>query len=192
MPQHLSRSWFETRAFERRQCFNSWFWAVQSVNLCSHDVWEHTINRSYIKTLRNNNELVLTRVSLWPVRPPPPPSSCTEMCAHSQGFCTTENARAFKLQCPQGRVFVSVLSYTKIVNSHSHSGLKIKLFECRRGPGKVEKTQNAISNCSFAVSLWISPVTNGLLTDLGLTIPPKFFFENFTVKCVSTSVYSPI
>ena len=32
---------------------------------------------------------------------------------------------------------------------HSHLGLNIKLSECSRGPGKVQKTQNAISNCLF-------------------------------------------
>ena len=31
-------------------------------------------------------------------------------------------------------------------------------------------------------------MTNVLLTDLGLSVPPEFFFENFLDKCVSTSV----
>ena len=35
---------------------------------------------------------------------------------------------------------------------HSYLGLKIKMFEGPIGPGKVQKTQNAISNCLFAVS----------------------------------------
>ena len=35
-------------------------------------------------------------------------------------------------------------------------------------------------------------MTNVLLTDLGLSIPPKFFFESFIDKCVSTSVDSTI
>ena len=34
---------------------------------------------------------------------------------------------------------------------HNHLGLKIKLSECRRGPGKFQKTQNAISNCVLAL-----------------------------------------
>ena len=35
---------------------------------------------------------------------------------------------------------------------HSYLGLKIKMSECPIGPGKVQKTQNAISNCLFALS----------------------------------------
>ena len=35
-------------------------------------------------------------------------------------------------------------------------------------------------------------MTNVLVTDLGLSIPPKFFFENFIDKRVSTSVHSAI
>ena len=35
-------------------------------------------------------------------------------------------------------------------------------------------------------------MTNVLLTDLGLSIPPKFFFESFIDKCISTSVDSTI
>ena len=35
-------------------------------------------------------------------------------------------------------------------------------------------------------------MTNVLLTDLGLSIPPKFFFESFIDKYVSTSVDSTI
>ena len=31
-------------------------------------------------------------------------------------------------------------------------------------------------------------MTNVLLIDLGLSIPPKFFFESFIDKCVSNSV----
>ena len=31
-------------------------------------------------------------------------------------------------------------------------------------------------------------MTNVLLTDLGLSIPPKFFYESFIDKCVSASV----
>ena len=48
---------------------------------------------------------------------------------------------------------------------------KIKLSECSVGHGKVQKT---ISNCLFA--------------DLGLNIPPKFFFESFLDDCVSATV----
>ena len=62
---------------------------------------------------------------------------------------------------------------------HSHLGLKIKLSA--EVTDKVQKTQNAISNCLFAL---LSPMTKGLLTDLGLSIPPKFFFENFIDNCV--------
>ena len=60
-------------------------------------------------------------------------------------------------------------------------GLKIKLSECPIGPGKVQKTQNTKSNCLFALSPYNNHVTNVLLTDLGPSIPPKFFFESFTV-----------
>ena len=35
-------------------------------------------------------------------------------------------------------------------------------------------------------------MTNVLLTDLGLSIPLKFFFESFIDKCVSASVDSTI
>ena len=35
-------------------------------------------------------------------------------------------------------------------------------------------------------------MTNVLLTDLGLSIPPKFFFESFIDKRVSTSADSTI
>ena len=44
----------------------------------------------------------------------------------------------------------------------------------------------------IALGPQISPMTNGLLTGLGLSIPPKFFLENFMDKCVSTSVDSAI
>ena len=73
----------------------------------------------------------------------------------------------------------------KIVNSHL--GLKIKLSECPIGPGQVQKTQNAMSNCLFALGPYISHMTNVLLTDLGLSIP-----LNFIDKRVSTSVDSTI
>ena len=35
-------------------------------------------------------------------------------------------------------------------------------------------------------------MTNVLLIDVGLSIPPKFFFESFIDKCVSTSLDSTI
>ena len=54
---------------------------------------------------------------------------------------------------------------------HSHLGLKIKLSECPTGPGQVQKTQNAMSNCLFALGPYLSAMTNALLTDLGLSIP---------------------
>ena len=66
------------------------------------------------------------------------------------------------------------------------------LSECPIGPGKVQKTHNAISNCLSALGPQINPMTNVLFTDLGLSIPPKFFFESFIDKCVSTSVESTI
>ena len=58
----------------------------------------------------------------------------------------------------------------------------MKLSECPVGPGQVQKTQNAMSNCLFALDPYISPMTNVLLTDLGLSIPLSFID-----KCVSTS-----
>ena len=70
---------------------------------------------------------------------------------------------------------------------HSRLGLKIKLSECPIGPGQVQKTQNAMSNCLFALGPYISPMTNVLLTDLGLSIPLSFID-----KCISTSVDSTI
>ena len=53
-------------------------------------------------------------------------------------------------------------------------------------------TQNTISNCVFALGLYISPMANVLLTDLGLSIPLKFFFGSSIDKCVLTSVDSAI
>ena len=73
----------------------------------------------------------------------------------------------------------------KVVNSHL--GLKLKLSECPIGPGQVQKTQNTMSNCLFAFGPYISPMTNVLVTDLGLSIPLSFID-----KCVSTSVDSTI
>ena len=73
---------------------------------------------------------------------------------------------------------------------HNLLGLKIKVCLSAMaigGPGKVQKTQNAISNCIFALGPYISPMTNGLLTDLDLSIPPKLFFENLIDECVLTS-----
>ena len=66
-------------------------------------------------------------------------------------------------------------------------GLKIKLSECPIGAGHVQKTQKAMSNCLFALDPYISPMTNVLLTDLGLSIPLSFMD-----KCISTSVDSTI
>ena len=85
-------------------------------------------------------------------------------------------------------ICINWLSNMKIVTQ----GVKIKLSECPIGPGDVQKTQNAISNCLFALGPQINPVTNVLLTDLGLSIPPKLFFDSFINKCVSTSVDSTI
>ena len=73
------------------------------------------------------------------------------------------------------------------VNRVKRVGLKIKLFECPIGPGQVQKTQNAMSNCLFALGPYISPMTNVLLTDLGLSIPLSFID-----KCISTPVDSTI
>ena len=66
-------------------------------------------------------------------------------------------------------------------------GLKIKLSECPTGPYQLQKTQNAMSNCLFALGPNICPVTNVLLTDLGLSIPLSFID-----KCISASVDSTI
>ena len=57
---------------------------------------------------------------------------------------------------------------------HSHLGLKIKLSECSIGPGQVQKTKKAMSNCLFALGPYISRMTNVLLTDVGLNIPLGF------------------
>ena len=54
--------------------------------------------------------------------------------------------------------------------------------ECPTGPGQVQKTENAMSNCLFALGSYISPITNVLLTDLGLSIPLSFID-----KCISFS-----
>ena len=120
---------------------------------------------------------MLMQVSIWPVTIPRAPRGfCTEMCAQPQSFCTTENARGQtnKWWYPWGRAFASTQS----------SGLKNYIYIV---PGKVQKTQNAMSNCLFALGSYISPMTNVLLTDLGLGIPLSFID-----KCVSTSVHSTI
>ena len=70
---------------------------------------------------------------------------------------------------------------------HSDLSFQIKLSEFPIGPGQVQKAQNAMSNCLFAFGPYISPITNVLLTDLGLSIPLSFID-----KCVSTSVDSTI
>ena len=51
----------------------------------------------------------------------------------------------------------------------------------------LQKTQKAMSNCSFALGPYISPMTIVLLTDLGLSIPLSFID-----KCISMSVDSTI
>ena len=51
----------------------------------------------------------------------------------------------------------------------------------------MQKAQNAMSNCLFALGSYISPMTNVLLTDLGLSIPLSFID-----KCVSTYVDSTV
>ena len=55
---------------------------------------------------------------------------------------------------------------------------------CPIGPGQVQKAQKAMSNCLFALGPYISPMTNVLLTDLGLSIPLSFID-----KCVSTQLF---
>ena len=55
------------------------------------------------------------------------------------------------------------------------------------GPGQSQKTQKAMSNSLFALGPYVSPMTNVLLTDLGLSIPLSFID-----KCISTSVGSTI
>ena len=119
---------------------------------------------------------------------------CTEMCAQPPGLLHNR-------KCPgagpinddvPGAGHLYQLAFKHKNRLHSYLGLKIKMSECPIGPGKAQKTQNAISNCLFAVGPKINPMTNVLLTDLGLSIPPKFFFESFRDKCVSTSVDSTI
>ena len=41
---------------------------------------------------------------------------------------------------------------SKLSEQTKSSRLKIKLSECHRGPGKTQKTQNAISNCLLALA----------------------------------------
>ena len=54
-------------------------------------------------------------------------------------------------------------------------------------PGQVQKTQNAMSNCLFALGPFFGPMTNVLLTDIGPSIP-----LSFVDKCISVSVDSTI
>ena len=75
----------------------------------------------------------------------------------------------------------------KSVNTVIWAQKLIKLSECPIGHGQVQKTQNAISNCLFALGPYTSPMTNVLLTDLGFSIPLSFID-----KCISTSVDSTI
>ena len=122
----------------------------------------------------------------------PPPRAFALKCVPSPGAFAQQKmsgGRANKWRCPWGRAFAATGFQTW---KSLTQGLKIKLLESPIGPGKVQKTQNAISNCLFALGPQINPMTNVLLTDLGLSIPPKFFLESFTDKCVSTSVDSTI
>ena len=68
-------------------------------------------------------------------------------------------------------ICINWLSNMKIVNTVIWAQKLSCLSALPIGPGKVQKT---ISNCLFA--------------DLGLNIPPKFFFESFLDDCVSTTV----
>ena len=119
-----------------------------------------------------------------------PRSFCTDMCAQLRGFCIIKmpGGQANKWR---GRAFVST-GFQTWKSSVQLSGPKKKIFECPIGPGKFQKIKNAISNCLFALGPQINPITNVFLTDLELSIPPKFFFESFIDKCVSTSVHSTI
>ena len=80
----------------------------------------------------------------------------------------------------------------KISDEHTYHFYIKSPSECHRGPGKVQKTQNSISNCLFALGSEISPMTNILLTDRCLSIPLKFFLESFINKCVSTFIDSTL
>ena len=81
---------------------------------------------------------------------------------------------ANKWWCLWGRAFASTY---KVLTQHL--GLKIKLSECPKGPGEVQKTQNAMSNCLFA----LGPSINVLFTNLGLSIP-----LNLVDECILMSV----
>ena len=128
--------------------------------------------------------------------PPPPPSLDTPGLLH-RNVCPApgllhsrkySGAGQINDDVPgAGHLYQLVFKHEKN-HQHSYLGLIINMSECPKGPGKVQKTQNAISNCLFVLGLYINPMTNVLLTDLGLSIPLKFFFESFINECVSTSV----
>ena len=77
----------------------------------------------------------------------------TEMCAGPRAFVQQKMPGAGPInEDVPGVGHLHQLAFKHESCQHSHLGLKNKLSECRRGPGKVQKTQNAISKCSFALS----------------------------------------
>ena len=77
-----------------------------------------------------------------------------EMCAQPQGFCTTENVgrgAAYENDV-LGAGLLHRLAFKLENCQHSHLGFKVKLSECRGGPGKAQKAQNAITNCLLVLA----------------------------------------
>ena len=72
---------------------------------------------------------------------------------------------------------------------HSNLGLKIKLSQCRIGPDKSGRFRTLYQTAYLLLDHKLALcMANGLLTELGLSMPPKFFFENFIDECISVSV----
>ena len=99
-------------------------------------------------------ERPIMQVSIWPVTPPPPgtPGLLHRNVCPAPGLLHNR-------KCPgvgpinddvPGAGHLYQLAF-KHESYHSYLGLKIKMYECPIGPGKVQKTHNAISNCLFAL-----------------------------------------
>ena len=95
--------------------------------------------------------LNVMQVSIWPVIPSPGhPRAFAQKCVSSPRALAQlkiPEGWAYKWRCPWGRAFAPTgFQIWKLL-----TGLTIERTECRREPGKVQKTQKAMSNCLFAL-----------------------------------------
>ena len=69
----------------------------------------------------------------------------------------------------------------------NHNVLDLKIKGClsaMEGLAKSRRLRTLYQTAYLLLARKISPMTNGLLTDLGLSISRKLFFENFIDECV--------